>query len=155
MLHAAAAQGRKIKVAFLRRTALWQSPLCESVHCKQVFCCAKFLCTVFCRSCTVSAAAPVFDPGLTLDPSLSKKIFFLQLNQQKFCLSLQTFVGQDNWSAKNCLSRGKTSVFPRLCTEARSTKGNSSAQVQCTVQRVQPDRGHHCGRSNKRYDPRS
>jgi hypothetical protein len=26
-------------------------------------------------------------------------------------------------------------------------------EVQCTVQRVQPDRGHHCGRRrNKRYD---
>jgi hypothetical protein len=25
-------------------------------------------------------------------------------------------------------------------------------KVQCTIQRVQPDRGHHCGSKHKRYD---
>ncbi len=43
--------------------------------------------------------------------------FLDNLIDRKF-ISLQKFVGQDNWSTKNCLSRGKTSVFPRLSTEA-------------------------------------
>jgi hypothetical protein len=31
---------------------------------------------------------------------------------------LQKFVWQDNLGTENCLSRGKTSVFPRLCSES-------------------------------------
>jgi hypothetical protein len=47
--------------------------------------------------------------------------FFDNFINRKF-ISLQKIVGQDNWSTKNCLSRKKTSVFPRLCTEAKEYK---------------------------------
>jgi hypothetical protein len=49
------------------------------------------------------------------------KIFDNRINREFFIL--QAFIGQHNWSAKNCLSRGKTSVFPRLCTESEEYKG--------------------------------
>jgi hypothetical protein len=32
--------------------------------------------------------------------------------------SMQKLIWQDNWSSKNCLSKGKTSVFPWLCTKS-------------------------------------
>jgi hypothetical protein len=47
--------------------------------------------------------------------------FFDNFINRKF-ISLQIFIWQDNWSTKNCLSREKTSVFPRLCTEAKEYK---------------------------------
>ncbi len=37
-------------------------------------------------------------------------------------LSLQKFIRQHNGSTKNCLSRGKTIVFPRLCAESEEHK---------------------------------
>jgi hypothetical protein len=51
-------------------------------------------------------------------PKILKNFFDNFINRKS--ISLQKFVGQDNWSAKNC--RGKTSVFPRLCTEAEEKK---------------------------------
>jgi hypothetical protein len=33
--------------------------------------------------------------------------------------SMEKLIWQDNWSSKNCLSRGKTSVFPWLCTKSQ------------------------------------
>jgi hypothetical protein len=48
-------------------------------------------------------------------------LFFDNFINKKF-ISLQKFVGQENFSTKNCLSWGKTSVFPRLCTEAEEYK---------------------------------
>ncbi len=47
-------------------------------------------------------------------------IFDNFINRKFF--SLQKFVGQDNWSTKVCFSQGKTSVFPRLCTEVKEYK---------------------------------
>ncbi len=47
---------------------------------------------------------------------------------------LQKFIWQDNLCPENCLSRGKTSVFPRLCSESEEHKGYSSnhvAAVEC------------------------
>jgi hypothetical protein len=44
-------------------------------------------------------------------------LFFDNFINKEF-ISLQKFVGQENLSTKNCLSWGKTSVFPWLCTEA-------------------------------------
>ncbi len=35
---------------------------------------------------------------------------------------LQKFIWQDNLGTKNCLSQGKTSVFPRLCSESEEHK---------------------------------
>ncbi len=37
--------------------------------------------------------------------------------------TLQKFIRQHNRSAKNCLSQGKTSVFPQLCAESEEFKG--------------------------------
>ncbi len=36
---------------------------------------------------------------------------------------LQKFIWQDNLCNENCLCRGKTSVFPRLCSESEEHKG--------------------------------
>ncbi len=36
---------------------------------------------------------------------------------------LQKFIRQDNLGSENGLSRGKTIVFPRLCTEFEEYKG--------------------------------
>jgi hypothetical protein len=47
--------------------------------------------------------------------------FFDNFINRKF-IFLQKFVGQDNWSTKNCLSWGKSSVFPRLCMEVEEYK---------------------------------
>ncbi len=49
------------------------------------------------------------------------KIFLYNYINRKF-VSLQKFAGQDNWSAKNRLSRGKNSVFSLLCMEAEEYK---------------------------------
>ncbi len=43
--------------------------------------------------------------------------FFDNFINRKF-VSMQKYVGQD----KDCLSRGKTSVFPLLCMEAKEYK---------------------------------
>jgi hypothetical protein len=37
--------------------------------------------------------------------------------------SQQKLIWQDNWSSKNCLSRGKTSVFPGLLGESEEYPG--------------------------------
>jgi hypothetical protein len=51
----------------------------------------------------------------------SRKIFDDRINRKFFIL--QEFVRQHNWSAKNCLSWGKTIVFLRLCAESEEYKG--------------------------------
>jgi hypothetical protein len=48
------------------------------------------------------------------------KKFFDNFINRKF-VSLQKFIGQDDWSTKDC--RGKTSVSSQLCTEATAYKG--------------------------------
>jgi hypothetical protein len=48
-------------------------------------------------------------------------LFFDNFINRKF-VSLQKFVGQDNWGTKDCLSWGKTSVLPQLCPEAKEYK---------------------------------
>jgi hypothetical protein len=52
---------------------------------------------------------------------LSYRKIINRINRNFFVL--QEFVRQHNWSAKNCLSQGKTSVFPRLSTESKEYKG--------------------------------
>jgi hypothetical protein len=52
--------------------------------------------------------------------SFRKKIYN-SINWDFFIL--QKFIRQHNGSAKNCLSRGKTSVFPQLCSESEEHKG--------------------------------
>jgi hypothetical protein len=51
-------------------------------------------------------------------------------------ISFPKFIWQNNWSTKNCLSWGKTSVFPRLCMEAkeypRDLLGPSGCGGACT-----------------------
>jgi hypothetical protein len=49
-----------------------------------------------------------------------RKIFDNRINRNFFIL--QKFIRQHNGSAKNCFSRGKTSVFPRLCPESKERK---------------------------------
>jgi hypothetical protein len=47
--------------------------------------------------------------------------FFDNGVNRKFII-LQKFIWQDNLCTENCFSRGKTSVFPRLCSEAEKYK---------------------------------
>jgi hypothetical protein len=63
-----------------------------------------------------------------------RKIFEI-VSTENF-ISFQKFIWQNNWRTKNCLSWGKTSVFPQLCTGAEeyprdllgpSDRGNASA----------------------------
>ncbi len=49
-----------------------------------------------------------------------RKIFNNSINWHFFIL--QKFIRQHNGSTKNCLSRVKTSVFPRLCSESEEHK---------------------------------
>ncbi len=49
-----------------------------------------------------------------------RKNFYDSFNWHFFIL--EKFIRQHNWSAKNCLSRGKTGVFPRLCSESEEYK---------------------------------
>ncbi len=44
-------------------------------------------------------------------------------------ISFQKFIWQNNWSSKNCLSQGKTSVLLSCARRLRSAQGISSAQV--------------------------
>jgi hypothetical protein len=50
----------------------------------------------------------------------SFRIFDNSFNWHFFIL--QKFIRQHNGSAKNCLSQGETSVFPRLCSESEEHK---------------------------------
>jgi hypothetical protein len=49
------------------------------------------------------------------------KNFNNRMNRNFFVL--QEFIRQHNQSVKNCLSLGKTSAFPQLCTESEEYKG--------------------------------
>jgi hypothetical protein len=55
-------------------------------------------------------------------PGASKVFLIFENFVNRKLISLHKFVGQDNWSTKNCLSLGMTSVFPRLCMEAEEYK---------------------------------
>jgi hypothetical protein len=50
-----------------------------------------------------------------------KKKFFNVVNRNLF--SMQKLIWQDYWSSKNCLSKGKNSVFPWLCAKSEENAG--------------------------------
>jgi hypothetical protein len=47
--------------------------------------------------------------------------FFYNCVNGKFII-LQKFIWQDNLCTENCFSRGKTCVFPQLCSEPKEYK---------------------------------
>jgi hypothetical protein len=57
-----------------------------------------------------------------------------------------------NLKRKMSLTRAKE----RATSACRCRRVSEYTEIQCTVQRVQPDRGHHCGRRHReRYDSTS